>query len=226
MAAPSTQARQGWVPRGESVTIAGRSVAGMIYVGTPPRLNGYGYNDKSRPWIDPSLPVAKAGSDKAGNDMSYWPGYSDLTPVCRATWLDWLASGCSDATYNAGYMFLYFYGLERRFIVDQPDDTEKRKILAETERLAALYADNASAQRYLGEFIQVARVALRDPAVHQPVLDYQGWDLPFGLKVSIGSKIVAGEPLGWDMVLSWLVCHPEFSLRTLATRCAAEFQAR
>lgn len=222
---PASSIRQGWVPRDESVTIAGRNIGGMVYIGTPPRLNGYGHGDKSRPWIDPSRSVAKTGDDVLGQAMPYWPGYSDLTPTCRATWLDWLASGRSDASYDPGYMFLYFYGLERRFIVDQPADDEKRVILAEVERLAALYGNNFSAQRYLGEFIQLARVALRDPVIFQPVFEFRGWDLPLGLKVAIGSKIAAGEPLGWDMALSWLVCHPEFTQRTPAIRCAEEFRA-
>ena len=118
----STRSRSrngGWVPSSETASVAGRDIGGMVYVGTPPLLNTYGYRDKCRAYIDPSLSVARTGTDKAGDGMPYWPGYSDISPQCRATYLGWLARGRADASYNPGYMFLYFYGLERRFFVDQ-----------------------------------------------------------------------------------------------------------
>ena len=117
----STRSRSrngGWVPSSETASVAGRDIGGMVYVGTPPLLNTYGYRDKCRAYIDPSLSVARTGTDKAGDGMPYWPGYSDISPQCRATYLGWLARGRADASYNPGYMFLYFYGLERRFFVD------------------------------------------------------------------------------------------------------------
>ena len=217
--------RQGWVPRGQRVDLAGRDIDGMVYVGTPLRLGGDGYYRNSRPFIDPALPVARIGSDRSGEQMPYWPSYSEISPVCRATYLDWLADGRRDSCYNPGYMFLYFYGLERRFFIDQAPEEEKREILEEVRRLASLYAHNGSAQRYLGEFIQIAQIAVRDAAASEPVFDFQGWELPFGVKAAIGTKIAQGEPLGWDWTLSWLICHPEHPMRTASKRCAEEFRA-
>ncbi|MFC5739269.1 TerB N-terminal domain-containing protein [Sinirhodobacter huangdaonensis] len=214
-----------WVPKGESAVIVGRHIGGMVYVGPPPRIDREGYSTKSRPYIDPALPVARLERDPRGTQLPYWPSYSDLSPICRATYLDWLADGRRDASYNPGYMFLYFYGLERRFCVDLPEEEEKRKILDEVRRLAALYDNNGSARRYLGEFIGIAQLDLQDPAASEPVLDFRGWEVPFGLKVAIGSKIAQDEPLSWDWVLSWLICHPEHYLRTPATRCQEEFRA-
>lgn len=222
---PSSRNRQGWIPNGESVTIAGREIGGMIYVGTPPMLNYRGYRDKCRAYIDPSLSVAKLGNDQAGNQMPYWPGYSDIPAQCRATYLDWLAGGRTDATYNPGYMFLYFYGLERRFFVDQPSLVEKQGILAEVQRLARLYQGNHSAQRYLGEFIQIAQAATLDVNDLEPVFDRAGWELPFTLKLAIGARLERGETLSAAWVLSWLLNHPERNIRTAATRCDAEFKA-
>jgi hypothetical protein len=43
--------------------------------------------------------------------MPYWPGYSDIGPQHRAIYLDWLADGRRRTDIDAGYMFLYFYGL-------------------------------------------------------------------------------------------------------------------
>lgn len=218
--------RTGWVPSSESVSIGGREIGGMIYVGTPPRLNDYGYRDKCRAYIDPSLSVARDGTDKVGNYMPYWPGYSEIPSQCRATYLDWLTGGRSDPSYDPGYMFLYFYGLERRFVLDHPSEAEKREILQEVRRLKSLYPDNGSVQRYLGEFIQLAQLSLvNDDTDLEPVFDYRGWELPLSLKVAIGSRVGRGELLSADWALSWLLCHPERRLRTPATRCVEEFHA-
>ncbi|ABA79393.2 hypothetical protein GQF56_06010 [Rhodobacter sphaeroides] len=221
----STQStKSGWVPSGETASVAGRNIGGMVYVGTPPLLNTYGYRDKCRAYIDPSLSVARSGSDKAGEGMPYWPGYSDISPQCRATYLDWLASGRNDASYNPGYMFLYFYGLERRFFVDQSNEDVK-DIVQEVRRLQSLYPDNHSVRRYLGEFLDIAMLAETDLDAIEPILEKQGWELPFSLKYAIGARIDKGENLTADWLLSWFMCHPETNLRTPATRCRDEFIA-
>ena len=196
----------------------------MVYVGTPPRLNTYGYRDKCRAYIDPSLSVARKGRDKAGDGMPYWPGYSDISPTCRATYLDWLASGRSDASYSPGYMFLYFYGLERRLFVDQ-SKADAPDIVDEVRRLCSLYPDNHSVQRYLGEFLDVATLADTKLEAIEPILERQGWDLPLSLKFAVGVRLEEGERLTADWLLSWFICHPNSRLRTAAIRCREEFLA-
>jgi tellurite resistance protein len=213
------------MPKGKIVSVRGRDIGGMVYVGTPPTMNRYGYGEKCRAYIDPSLPVAREGNDKAGAGMTYWPGYSSIPPECRATYLDWLAGGATDGSYNPGYMFLYFYGLERRFFVDDPTIEEKRDLLFEARRLAQLYADNHSAQRYLGEFIEFAIVSTTEIDSIAPMFDNLGWDLPFSVKLAIGARLRREETLDADWVLSWLLCHPERNLRTSAKRCRDEFLA-
>jgi hypothetical protein len=84
-AAGSAVKVQGWVPKGQRITIAGREIDGMVYVGTPPKMNSHGYGEKCRAYIDPSLSVASSGSDRNGNGMPYWPGYSSIPAICRAT---------------------------------------------------------------------------------------------------------------------------------------------
>ena len=223
-ATPAKRAK-GWVPAGESVVVGGQNIGGMVYVGVPLRSGSLGYNGKSRPFIDPSLHVAKIGSDIDGAHMPYWPGYSDIPPMSRATYLDWLAGGRADPSYDVGYMFLYFYGLERRFLFDNTSEVERRQILAEAIRLRDLYRDNGSARRYLGDFIEVAKVTLDDPSIHDPVLEKVGWDVPFSMKVALGGTIAKGEALTANQLLGWFLNHPESRLRTAAERCGAEFRA-
>lgn len=216
--------KSGWVPSSETASVAGRNIGGMVYVGTPPLLNTHGYRDKCRAYIDPSLSVARSGTDKAGDGMPYWPGYSDISPQCRATYLNWLASGRNDASYNPGYMFLYFYGLERRFFVDQSNEDAK-DIVQEVRRLQSLYPDNHSVRRYLGEFLDIAMLAEADLDAIEPIFEKQGWELPFSLRYAIGARIDKGEHLTADWLLSWFICHPESNLRTPASRCRDEFIA-
>lgn len=222
---------QGWVPKGQSVTISGRTINGMVYVGQPPRIGSSYYGESCRAFIDPSLSVARVGSDKNGDHMPYWPGYSSIPAVCRATYLDWLAGDREDGTVNPGYMFLFFYGLERRFMVEQPSDDERREIVKEVERLKCLFSENYSAQRYLGEFVDLARIAamgkvsLCDPALKQTILENRNWDVPFSLKFALGGIIANGNALDWEWLHLWLMCHPERRLRTPAERCGEEFKA-
>jgi len=220
----SRPTKSGWVPSSETASVAGRNIGGMVYVGTPPLLNTYRYRDECRAYIDSSLSVARSGADKAGEGMPYWPGYSDISPQCRATYLDWLASGRNDASYNPGYMFLYFYGLERRFFVEQSNEDAK-DIVQEVRRLQSLYPDNHSVRRYLGEFLDITMLAETDLDAIEPIFEKQGWELPFSLKYAIGARIDKGENLTADWLLSWFICHPETNLRTPATRCRDEFVA-
>ena len=222
---PQTDSRKsGWIPAAETTTVAGRDIGGMVYVGTPPLLNHHGYRDKCRAYIDPSLSVARTGGDRAGEGMSYWPGYSDISARSRATYLEWLASGRSDPSYDPGYMFLYFYGLERRFFVDQ-SNADAKDIIAEVRRLVSLYPENHSVKRYLGEFLDIATLAETEFEALEPIFERQGWELPFSLEYAIGARLDKGENLSADWVLSWLMCHPESHLRTPATRCRDEFLA-
>ncbi|WP_316015787.1 TerB N-terminal domain-containing protein, partial [Roseobacter sp. HKCCA0434] len=108
---------QGWVGPGQSVEVAGRAIGDMVYVGVPPKVSGRGLQESCRAYIDPSLPVAPKAKRNI-SDMPYWPGYSDIGLQHRAVYLDWLADGRRRADVDPGYMFLYFYGLERRFITE------------------------------------------------------------------------------------------------------------
>ena len=210
-------AKGGWVPHGDQIVVAGQSIGGMVYAGAPS-----GKAVESRAWIDPALPARASGRDRAGEDLPYWPSYAAIPPRSRATYLDWLAGGRASADYDVGYMFLYFYGLERRFLCDDPADEERRLIRAEVSRLMALYPDSGSARRYLGEFLQLASCMMDDAGTTLPSVE-GGWDLPLALRFALGRRIGAGEPLDAQWLLAWLKAHPEGNLRTPARRCAAEF---
>ena len=224
-ASSSPRSRTGWVGPGKSATVAGREIGDMVYVGVAPKVSGCGWRERCRAYIDPSLPVARTPRVEPRDRMSYWPGYSEIGPVHRAIYLDWLAGGRRDGGRDPGYMFLYFYGLERRFVTEKPSLEERRTILEEVLRLKALYPENGSVQRYLGAFAEVARIKI-DPLPDDPLtVDRAGWEVPLSLRIALGARIGRGEPLTADWLLAWFLSHPEKSLRTPATRCEAEFAA-
>nr|WP_321443456.1 TerB N-terminal domain-containing protein [uncultured Cohaesibacter sp.] len=214
--------RRGWIPAGESILVAGRDIGGLVYIGPAPSTGRYG--QKRKCYIDPSLSVAKRGDDKEGIYMPYWPSYSDIPANARATYLDWLASGRSDSSYDPGYMFLYFYGLEQRFFEKAADEADRQAIVHEVERLKELYQDNNSAQRYLGTFLNLAQI-VQDPAL--PLIPERlGWsnELPLPVNLYLGRKLKAEQAINAEDGLLWLKHHPDRRMRTPAQRCKAEFE--
>ena len=212
-----------WIPPGETATVAGRKIGGMIYLGSQPHTDSW--KREGNPFIDPGLPVARIGADVSGDSMPYWPSFSDLNPRTRATYLDWLAGGRTDGQIGPGYVFLYFYGLERRFFVDAPANEERRLIVFEATRLLDAYGENHSVRRYLGTFLDAAHVVLGPAGKAEPRLEKVGYELPFGLRAAIGVMAKAGQPLSADWLLAWYLAHPETGLRTPATRAFPEFKA-
>ena len=81
--------------------------------------------------------------DWAGACLGYWPSYDQLTPEGRAAYLSWLSWQRSAPNFPIGYVFLYFYGLERRALIDgsmSPVAQQERLwILGEVERLLTIY---------------------------------------------------------------------------------------
>ncbi len=217
------QTQNGWIPKSGNARVAGRDIGGMVYVGKGPRSGRHG--GAANAFIDPSKSVPRIGNDYEGQGMSYWPSYAAIEPRSRATYLDWLASGRCDRTYNVGYVFLYFYGLERRLLVDKTDASERAEIIAEVERLLDVFGFNHSIRRYLGAFLEAANILEDRPEDQPPVFEHTGYDVPISVLLAIGNMAARGEAVTSDWLLSWYMCHPETAPRTPAKRAFPEFRA-
>ena len=79
-----------WIVPGSDVHVAGRNLGDMVYVGSEKRRGDW--EQANNALIDPGLPVAKVGTDLAGESLPYWPSYCGINPRARATYLDWLAA--------------------------------------------------------------------------------------------------------------------------------------
>ncbi len=194
----------------------------MVYIGRGPRTGSF--NEPDNAFIDPSKNVATRGGDYEGQGMDFWPNYSTIDARSRATYLDWLSSGRSDTRYDVGFVFLYFYGLERRVFVDRTEPQERAGIIAEVRRLLEVYGDDHSIRRYLGAFLDTTSLmdSSDDP---QPVFEHDGYEMPANVLLALGRMAARAEPLTSDWILSWFLCHPETRLRTPAKRAFAEFKA-
>jgi tellurite resistance protein len=93
--------------------------------------------------IESGLPVARSGS--SAERLPYWPSYRGASPAQRSRYIEWLLQGRCDPQTEIGYVFLYFYGLERRVLMDGADH---RAVAEELLRLLSIYGHSASFQRY------------------------------------------------------------------------------
>jgi len=207
--------------------VSGYSLAGgLIYVGH--RLPGAAGGMPDPALIDPSLPVDRRAPDHSGARMGYWPSYSEIDPGCRAAYLQWLANGRHEPGAYIGYVFLYFYGLERRLLVDAEQSAaarhEHQALVTEVQRLLSIYGANYSFRGYARGLLAVTAPADAGRRyLSPPPAAQDDGALSLELQLGLGQLAADRQPLPVDWAQAWLRLHPEVWLRTPATRCPAEF---
>lgn len=223
-----------WLPMSEGFTIAGRDPrgnvnvpAGFVYFGTSlPTRHG----DADPCLIDPTKPIT-ANGDFTQRQTNYWPTYSEVSPSARRAYLNWLADGRSDPRADIGYVFLYFYGLERRAIVDAPKDSQAARdlpaIAAELRRLLSIYGtQSGSFSRYAGELLDWVELAEHPAKIYLTELPTftQSYELPVYVRLGLGQAAIDGAPIPAEFALGWARAEPNVPLRTPAVRCPDQFE--
>jgi len=141
-----------WSGRGEAVTVHGFEIRDpLTYIGSQERA-GRQVRATDPSQIDRSLPVTAAAG---APPLPYWPWYAEMTPEQRCLYLRWLASDRKSLPPADGYLFVYFYGLERRALVD---NTDHDLVFIEVQRLRAMHAAHSqtrsrSFQNYSSAFL-------------------------------------------------------------------------
>jgi len=216
-----------WYKAGESVSVQGYGITGgLVYVGeTLPDTRGF---DNDACLINPTLPVSPAEPWDGGDEMGYWPHYADISPKCRGAYLKWLAGGRSEPEADIGYVFLFFYGLERRLFVDALKESvssaERAEIVQEVIRLLKIYGGNRSFRGYANNFLAMEWVLFQNNNPVPSYLDLSDRYCSQPFQVVLAKYVVAGQPIPAEVALQWIALHPEFGLKTPARRCAREFK--
>jgi len=230
---PAEKAKAGdacWIRPGGSTRVAGFTLdGGMIYVGKD-IVPIQAWQPCEPALIDPSLSVSRRNADYAGSGMTYWPSYSRIPAECRAAYLKWLAEGRSEPEAYIGYVFLFFYGLERRLLFDLRHLPERQgeapELLAEVERLLEIYGTNRSFRGYATSLLQTGRALWEGGAAYEraPSFTPGGGELPADVRLAVGQLVAEGRPIPGHWALAWVMGDPETRLRTPARRCREEFR--
>ena len=196
-----------WYPPGTAITIGRATISdGMVYVCHAPGQ----YTQHDGCFIDPSLPL---GSSAIASALGYWPSYQRIAPDCRRRYLEWLASGKKAPDVDIGYVFLYFYGLERRLLVDKPSTAEIAALVDELKRLRTIYSANGSFDGYsrrLIDTVDFLRSAGDVGRLFIPDLTAPCGDMPIVLKVAIAREVVAARQLMFEQAAAALFGLREF----------------
>jgi uncharacterized protein/uncharacterized tellurite resistance protein B-like protein len=217
-----------WILPGRSVVVKGVTLpGGMLYVGSTLVAPDGGAEPAQ---LDPTLLIDSQPAEPAERLFGYWPRYESISPTARRAYLTWLADGRRDPNANIGYVFLFFYGLERRVLIDAANDetakSEIPAIVAEIERLRLVY-DNNSFLRYSSDLLDflaageaTERLYLKSPP---PATASRGMTLP--MRVGLGQCAVDGRPVPAEWALSWARSDANMHLPGVAKRCSNQFDA-
>ncbi|MFO1044489.1 MAG: TerB N-terminal domain-containing protein [Planctomycetaceae bacterium] len=168
--------------------------------------------------IESGLPVAKRDHGIDG-ELPYWPTYRGATPEQRLRYLTWLNNGRCQPNIEIGYVFIYFYGLERRVLVDGCDH---QVVLREVLRLLPIYRSNNSFRRYASNFIWTIvvmganRITLSTDVLSQVIQETSYWNEE-NLSALLSNYCTQGIPLPKE--LAFLVAeHDQRTPRSVVVR--------
>ncbi|MGL4735353.1 MAG: TerB N-terminal domain-containing protein [Enterovibrio sp.] len=137
-----------WVASDEVISVANQKICGGFFYfgGILPNSCGYG-TDASL--VDATLPISNSIDMQYQDEtLDYWPSFNSISSSSRGAYLAWLASERDNPTVPLGYVFIYFYGLERRILIDSQEgnvtDAEFISIYQELQRLRSIYGFNRS----------------------------------------------------------------------------------
>jgi tellurite resistance protein len=214
-----------WIRPGESITIKGQTFSsGNFYFGGKlSSLDGYGTEASL---VDDSLKVENKPSSFEDESLGYWPKFISLTPKGRGAFLSWLSGDRSDPEIPLGYVFIYFYGLERRVTVDSikqtVDDTEFKSLFDEILRLKGIYGSSRSFSNYSTRLLEFMCL-LRPRVVSHPELEKTPQRDSLLFKHRLATTVSEEKPVFAELALAWIRFYPDYNLKKPARRCSYEF---
>lgn len=203
------KAAECWVPEGRSVKVRRYVIpGGLFYLGTGLRsVTGHGHEPGL---VNPDLKVG-TNDDYTVRQLNYFPRYDEASEDARAAFLNWLAKGRRDPAADLGYVYLFYYGLERRAFIDAALDpgaaSEIPGICAEVAALLSVYGQNYAFAARAQSFLQVCNakmLAERRLYLESPEAYPLQKDNGFAHRLALSQAVHDGHPLPMDWWFSWL----------------------
>ena len=214
-----------WFSADKTPEVNGYTIpGGLVYVGGK-LLDYTGFNDpclintdlKAEPGVSPHETVEDS-----------FPDYGKLSPGQRGAYLSWLSGRRSDPSADIAYVFLFFYGLERRLLVDGQrrlvSPEERGEIVRELLRLLAIYGENRGFRGYCRNLLAVEWVLYGKPDEQPPYVDFSDRYCAEPFAAVLARYAAAEMPIPPDTALQWLILNPEQGLKTAARRCPDLFR--
>lgn len=216
-----------WYAHGQSVIHAGLLIEdGMIY--TSQRTLAWPGEPSA---IITSLSVGRIAAHPLEN-FGYYPSYDRISEGQRRCYLEWLCAGRRDvdpAQRSLGYVFIFFYGLERRVLLDRDRDPA---LLEEVLRLLQHYGTahkSRSLRTYFLQFLHFAGWQLGTEIYRElwPQLLALDGDRPDedGLRFVLANLHQRGETLGWEVAYRLALANQESRRSTVVMRAQEKFLA-
>jgi tellurite resistance protein len=176
-----------------------------------------------------SLPVAGVAAPPLA-DFGYYPSYDRISAEQRRCYLEWLSNGRTDAEpaqRSLGYLFIFFYGLERRIVLDGDRDPF---LLQEVIRLLEHYGPAHKSRSLKSYFLQLLHFAgwqLGSDAYRElwsRLLAFDG-DRPDedGLRFVLANLYQRREPLDWLVACRLAFTNLESRRSTVVARTQDKF---
>ncbi|PWR72559.1 TerB N-terminal domain-containing protein [Methanospirillum lacunae] len=153
--------------------------------------------------IDVTLPIGSYSNTI--KRLPSFPNYSNLDPDQRYLYLSWLHEGRKKKLEDDGYLFLYFFGLERRIFLDNED---YGPILNECYNLKKIVSSPSSNFSFISSFIayllgkRILNLSNKELSNFYPPNDEIG---PDELKVILSWYIQHQKPISG--LLSYLILY-------------------
>jgi hypothetical protein len=105
--------------------------------------------------INRALPISKS-IPASIQPLSYYPQYASLSPEQRRCYLEWLRANRNDenpAKREFGYLFLFFYGVERRLLLENSQDRNLLRAVADLMERYSPYGRSNSLPSYTTQLL-------------------------------------------------------------------------
>ncbi len=214
----------GWVPAGDSINVKGYDIGGMVYVETPPEITNFdNKTELSKAYIDPTKNVSRTQFNDQGEFVPFATSYSKIDSASRASYLKWLANGRTDINFSSSYYLMYFFGLERRFMLDDASEDEKKLIVHEVKRILELMPKR-KLKPYLKHFLSFVGIIENTSSYCYDFSEEVEGNLPFNLKAELGCVLVEEEGRFTSrQMLDWFLQHNESQFGPAAEKFPEEF---